>query len=75
MQTRDPFAENSTRATPTLSEAVAVILTMLLRPTVLPFAGAVIETVGGVVSTGTGVGVGVGVEVGGVVKHAPFKQP
>jgi len=48
--------------TPTLSEAFAVMMTVLLRFTILPLRGLVIETIGGVVST---IVVGVGVEVGG----------
>jgi len=43
-----PSTRNVTEATPTLSAALAVIVTVFC--TVAPFAGAVIATVGGVVS-------------------------
>src|SRR6185295_3566031 len=45
-----PSTKNCTPATPTLSEAVA--LTLIVPDTVAPFAGAVMLTVGGVVSAG-----------------------
>ena len=45
-----PFTRNWTPATPTLSEAVALSVTV--PETVVPAAGAVIDTVGGVVSGG-----------------------
>ena len=45
-----PSRRNWTPATPTLSEAVAV--TFVVPETVAPWAGAVTETVGGVVSGG-----------------------
>ena len=41
----DPLTKNSTRATPTLSFAVAVIVTFDFRATTPPFAGFVIDTV------------------------------
>src|SRR5689334_24819701 len=47
---KTPLTKNSTRVTPTLSLAVAVIVIVDLRATSAPFAGLVIETVGGVVS-------------------------
>ena len=50
--TRLPSTLNSTRETPTLSEAVAA--SAMLPVTVAPEAGAVIETVGSVVSAGAG---------------------
>src|SRR6266581_493834 len=46
-----PSNRNWTPATPTLSEASA--LTLIVPDTVAPFAGAVIDTVGGVVSLNT----------------------
>jgi hypothetical protein len=46
-----PSSLNSTTATPTLSEAVAETVTAVPE-TVAPLAGAVRETVGGVVSEG-----------------------
>src|SRR6266705_317473 len=46
-----PSNRNCTPATPTLSEASA--LTLIVPDTVAPFAGAVIDTVGGVVSLNT----------------------
>ncbi len=70
VQRRLLLMENSTFVTPTLSVAVAVIVTEVLLATVLPFAGEVIATPGCIVSAervgvgGTGVAVGVGVEVG-----------
>src|SRR4030042_6856597 len=64
---KPPLTRNSTLVTPTLSEALADIVTVLLRETVLPFSGFVIETVGCTISlggVGVGEGTGVGVEVG-----------
>ena len=58
---RDVPTENCTLFTPTLSEAEAFIVVVLPLVTVLPFAGEVIATVGGVVSELT---IGVGVAVG-----------
>jgi len=55
---------NCTPTTPTLSAAVAD--TIVAPETVAPLEGAVMDTVGGVVS-GVGVGVGVGVGLGGGV--------
>src|SRR6266702_1817258 len=46
-----PSSRNCTPATPTLSEASA--LTLIVPDTVAPFAGAVIDTVGGVLSLNT----------------------
>jgi len=43
-------SRSSTRVTPTLSLAVAVIVMVALRATVAPFAGFVIATVGGTLS-------------------------
>ena len=54
-----PSTRNSTRLTPTLSEALAA--TLNVPDTAAPLAGEVIETDGALVS-----GVGVGVGVGGV---------
>ena len=56
-----PSNLNCTPTTPTLSEASAE--TLIVPDTVAPFAGAVIETVGGVVSDGGGEGFGGGVVV------------
>jgi hypothetical protein len=46
------FTLNSTFVTPMLSEAEAVIVTVVLRVTLLPLIGLVIDTVGFVVSKG-----------------------
>src|SRR4051812_38961300 len=48
-QTTLPSRRSTTLATPTLS--AAVMLTAVVAPTVEPFAGDVIETVGGVTSS------------------------
>src|SRR2546426_8557611 len=48
-----PSSLNCTPMTPTLSEAVAVML--MVPETVAPLAGLVIETAGGVLSVGEGV--------------------
>ena len=45
-----PLTENSTRVTPTLSVAVAVIVTFDLRATIALIAGFVIATVGAMLS-------------------------
>lgn len=42
-----PFTKNSTRATPTLSFAVALTATVAFRTTIESLAGLLIETVGG----------------------------
>lgn len=57
------MTENTTLLTPTLSEAEAVMVTVVLCFTLLPLRGLVIVTVGDVVS-GTRVGVGVNALVG-----------
>jgi hypothetical protein len=58
-----PLTRNLTFVTPTLSVAVAVIVTVVLRVTLPPLIGFVKETAGFVVSI-AGVGVGLGVDVG-----------
>lgn len=58
------MAKNITLDTATLSVALAVMLTDDFLKTVLPFAGLVIETIGGVLSPETGKLVGAGVGVG-----------
>jgi len=63
VQRSELFTENSTLLTPTLSEAVAVMVTVVPCFTVLALRGFVIFTVGDVVS-GTRGGVGVNVLVG-----------
>ena len=73
LQSSELLTEKSTFVTPTLSEAFAVMMTVLPRFTVPPLRRLVIETIGGVVSTivvgmeievgGTGVGVGVPVGI------------
>ena len=49
------LTRNSTLVTPTLSDAEAIILMVLLRAMVLPSAGEVMEIAGGIMSSG-GVG-------------------
>ena len=48
------FTEKTTRVTPTLSDALAVIVTVVPRRATEPFAGDVIDTVGAVVSPAGG---------------------
>src|SRR6266404_4851079 len=62
-----PLTRNLTCVTPTLSDALAAIVTVLPLFTFAPFKGEVIATIGGMIS-GLIIGVGVGVKVGaGVV--------
>jgi len=52
VQTVVPLTRNSTFATPTLSVALAVIVTVLVARTIVPFWGLVIVSVGEMTSLG-----------------------
>ena len=65
-----PSTRNSTRETPTLSDALALIVVVPL--TVEPFDGVLIDTVGGVVSLGGGGAVPPGVTVSVALRVDPL---